>query len=188
MYKPNVISILCPGNWNKKLFNGQWVANNIFNLEKDEQLSGFITPDMNIGFVYKGLILIINENHLNIKVDKIDNDNNVYAIKVLNTILDLLPHTPISGIGINIHFECKNKIEYFKLLKANIKDLNNFKPNQIILSKKEEQFEVNVIFDLKSEKLKPQFNFHHKSLKKFKESKINELVEYAQKTINEWEQ
>ncbi len=110
-YKLKTSNIIVPGAWNTRIFNPQWLINNL-ELEThpnfDKKLGvGFNFEERDVKFDFCGISLIPTSNNLTLQIndfDQIDNKCN-YTELLLKKILILLPHTPIKRIGFNFIFE-----------------------------------------------------------------------------------
>ncbi|MEA3494590.1 MAG: hypothetical protein U9R42_00985 [Bacteroidota bacterium] len=180
------INILCLGNWNKRIFTPKWVSENLFELDQDQQIHGIVnTDEMEFGYTHKDVLLLPKDNVLEIKIEKINKDSKEFSGVLLNRIINLLPHTPIKAIGINIRYSF-TKDESYHLVKTlnQIKcKLNNFETNQVKFSKSNNNCKLNIITDISETTFLVNFNFHYKSLNEFDENIVNIKIAETKKII-----
>jgi hypothetical protein len=157
------INIICLGNWNKKIFTPAWVATNLFKLKENKIEAVFNPNELDMGFKMKDIALFPKDTSVEIKLEQINDETKILSGQLLNQLLNLLPHTPIHAIGINIRYRIK-KDEELPLVKKleNIKcGLDDFNTNQIKFSKNNSEYQLNVIVDFKEFEYFVNFNFHH---------------------------
>ncbi|OQX76809.1 MAG: hypothetical protein B6D64_09240 [Bacteroidetes bacterium 4484_276] len=173
------INILCPGNWNKRIFTPNWVSTNLFGLGPNIQFHGIVnTDEMEFGYTHKDVLLLPKDNVLEIKLDKINDGSKAFAGVLLKRILSLLPHTPIKAVGINISYSFI-KTENYQIVEAlnqiNCK-LSGFRTNQIKFFKNLDDCQLNIITDISDKFFIVNFNYHYIQINKLDENIINSRI------------
>ncbi len=101
--KENSWSIVINGHWNRMIFTPDWIGKKIFNVPKVERLLS-MAPVSPIIYRTDDIILSAAEEKLIISLRKLNEVCMTDAESKALTILKLLPHTPISAIGVNFGF------------------------------------------------------------------------------------
>lgn len=187
MKKPRRITIICLGNWNKKIFNPGWIDLHLFDKKNTpNEIEGLISPqDLEFGFKFNNISLFPKDTALEIELNNFDNQTKQYACDILIRILESLPHTPIRAIGFNIRFEFSksDKNELVEALRNNSCSLPNFMLTQSKFSKDYDDFQLNIIADNLKDKYLVNFNFHFTDFKSFSKDTISDQIEIAKKII-----
>lgn len=100
-------SIIIPGHWNKYILNPSWVGKNLF-LEDEVRVEFPVNnPDLPPRYVSSNKIIFVPANHrVSFMIqDPSDNDLLKNVSSMVTKLAELLPHTPIFGLGINNGFE-----------------------------------------------------------------------------------
>jgi hypothetical protein len=161
----NIISlnIILLGNWNKRIFSPKWVNTNIFGIAEGSKYQGLINPEeMEFGYLHNDIAILPRSNSLEIKLEKFNENTINQGGVILEKILQLLPHTPIKAIGINIRYKFLKKdnnkiVNSLRELKCSFSD---FLTKQIKFSKNLEDCQLNIITDIGTEDFIVNFNFH----------------------------
>lgn len=157
------INIICLGNWNKKIFTPAWVASNLFELKENKIEVVFNPNELDMGFKMKDISLFPKDTTVEIKLEEINDETKILSGHLLNKLLNLLPHTPIHAIGVNIRykFDKDEELPFVKKLEKIKCGLDDFNTSQIKFSKNNSKYQLNVIIDFKGSKYYVNFNFHH---------------------------
>ena len=193
MKEINSLNIICPGSWNKRIFTPAWVASNLFELEKNEIEVAFNPAEMDMGYSYNNkVVLFPRDNSIEIKVNVIDEESKIFSVNLINKILSLLPQTPIRALGFNIRYVFKKDEDYPIVNRMNqiICNYDEFSTNQIKFSKEFDNYQLNLITEIKANEYIINFNFHHRlehfpEEMIFDEEAINKKIEETQNIIND---
>lgn len=104
-------TLVIAGAWNPAILSPNWVAKEILELPVDDNFQvgmqlAVNDPSQPIGFQFEG---IAYAPALNILMFRLLPDlETEKAIEVAAKILELLPHTPVSGVGFNLVYEIDN--------------------------------------------------------------------------------
>ncbi|MCF8334926.1 MAG: hypothetical protein K9I47_12305 [Bacteroidales bacterium] len=187
--KPSLITIVCVGKWNKDIFTPDWVAENLlkkYDEEKEQIQVAFNPSTFEIGYNYKDVILQIKDTVIEIRLQKINDFTKEFGVNIYSELIELLPHTPIKAIGINIKFDFDtpkpkllNEIQNYKYEK------NDLKTERIQLVKSYSNHKLNVFVDFVDNKYKVSFNYHFEGEppaqdKKLLDKKIEESLKYLE--------
>jgi hypothetical protein len=189
MIEPKSITILCVGNWNKKIFTPNWVSSNIFHLPPDAPYEGTVNPnEYEFGYKHNNLTLIPKDTAVEIKLEKFDKETNDLASKVLIEIIELLPHTPLKGVGVNISYEVADNsnihiVENINKIKCS---LNGFLTAQLRFLKEYQDSVLNLIVENGSEnKLNIIFNYHFSNSDTIQQEIVNDKLQDSQKVLKD---
>ena len=188
------------GGWNSHIFNPNWIKRYLFPAE-DEELTIDIHAQFPQGFnpqfvlpriSSKDVRILLQGNKLNFIPVK-DRDKNLNLIQDLALQLaDYLPHTPVSGYGVNFLFT-QDHVNEDLIHLVRPKDLKEIEQFGASLSSEEytrrlelNEHPLNFTIGLEGEKVTFKFNFHFKigNLAAFK-GKIAEIsiLELKQEAI-----
>lgn len=117
----NVLVIV--GNWNKNIFNQEWVSKYLIPGEK-LQVEIPLNFDGSPRISTDNLRIFILGNKLNFAILKNEDTNFDKIQELAYKVADYLPHTPVSAFGINFVFETKETKYLNELFK--FKDLEQF--------------------------------------------------------------
>jgi hypothetical protein len=185
----NIISlnIILLGNWNKRIFSPKWVNTNIFCLEEGSKYQGLINPEeMEFGYLHNDIVLLPRSSSLEIKLEKYNENTINQGGVILEKILQLLPHTPIKAIGINIRYRFLRKdnnkiVNSLRELKCSFSD---FQTKQIKFSKNLEDCQLNIITDIGTEDFTVNFNFHFIQTSVIDKNVLVSKLQISEKLIN----
>jgi hypothetical protein len=126
------LNIVCLGKWNKRIFTPPWVSANLFG-NSEQQIAGVVNPvEVEITYSRGALSLTAKDNALEIKVATQPTDKDFVAklesaSKLLNRALELLPQTPITGVGFNVRYIVPSNFEsnFFASIKKSFVPLND---------------------------------------------------------------
>jgi hypothetical protein len=100
---PKKSTIVVVGFWNRMIFNPKMVACEIFNVEEIETLVA-IDPSSPTIYQNKDTLLQITDKRIVLTSRKPEKECLKKTEKMACTILEFLPRTPISAIGVNFGF------------------------------------------------------------------------------------
>ena len=190
MKTPEIISIKLVAHWNTYIFSPEWINKYIVSkfTPETKQVEIFANfMDRDYGYNIAGIQLIPKDTVLEIKINKDEIEKDYKKLVIMNLILleilFLLPHTPLTAIGINVDYNLplteKNLIvDYFNNVKE-IK-LNDFNTQQVRISKKIENYNLNLIVTSDGDLLKINFNYYFNPPFSFNENIINKLIEITE--------
>jgi hypothetical protein len=105
-------TVVIPGAWNSRIFSPEWMVKNLFEGAEKVQIEISFEPgNVKIRLSTANLVLIPADNKFIIGVKSTEDENLQKAEKVAQNLLNTLPHTPITGFGINFGFEEHNPSE-----------------------------------------------------------------------------
>lgn len=96
-------SIVIVGSWNPSIFAPAWVAANLTQT-KEIGLQVAITRRTPIRLAFDRIFLRVDDSKLTLQLQEISEASFVTMEAVAKRILNELPHTPVSGIGVNFKF------------------------------------------------------------------------------------
>lgn len=104
-------TIVITGAWNSRLFTPEWVSRNIF--ENDQ-----LNIEMGVGtgvhawrFLSGALIFVPSEDRIVFGTSEASPEKFADLERLAMKLLELLPHTPITGVGMNFGFACDEPSE-----------------------------------------------------------------------------
>lgn len=189
MIKPDEIIIKAVAHWNRYIFNPSWIdkfiVKKLFPEIKDIAISGnimerdFIYEFNKISLIPKANLLEIRLNQDGLLDEDFEKRINLLFLTFME-ILNLLPHTPVTAIGINIDYFLNKdkKCGLLNIFETNSQNkFEKFDLTQMRLSKTEENYILNLILILESNKVKANFNYHFNPPFNFENINILNLIE-----------
>lgn len=103
---PNLIewTIVTVGQWNPHIFSPQWVGNNLFHVPTVETELAVGPAFTNVRYHTPNLILIPSPDRLIVGLKNFEDATLGLMETTVKNVLQLLTHTPVSGLGINFGF------------------------------------------------------------------------------------
>jgi hypothetical protein len=190
--KPFHYNIIAIGGWNKKIFSPAWVQSFLFkdSFPPVEVVGVYDMEEQEIAFSYGGILMLPKNNSLELRLQ----DETVNSLKmgeatnILNKILELLPHTPIKGIGFNVKYKIPVKSNSSLINHCNTNfagGFGEFKISQIKQTIDKGNYKINMFVSLlDSDYYELNFNFHYNSIPKFSESCFYDHIIEAEKIIS----
>lgn len=165
------VNIKIPGAWNTRLFIPEWLTEKL-NLEENPKFekkigvgANFVERDFS--FQFCGISLQPKDSVLIIEATDLQNIDEMltFSFNVAMKLVTTLCHTPITGMGLNFHYEIyEPQTDFVKRLLSGTK-INDFFLTQHVFTKKEESHSINIFgFPKTSEYDKCGlliFNFHY---------------------------
>lgn len=105
--KENSWSIVVAGAWNRMIFTPDWVGKKIFGVDHMETLVPLM-PRAPTVYQVPNMQLAIEDGKLAIRPRQYEVSVLEQAEATVITVLELLPHTPVSGVGVNLAFVEEN--------------------------------------------------------------------------------
>lgn len=97
-------SIVLVGHWNRMIFTPQWVGQQLF--DQDEVMTRVpFGPDMPIFYLTDEIELGVASGRLFVKPRKLVRGAMQAVESMACGVLDRLPHTPVTGVGVNYGFD-----------------------------------------------------------------------------------
>jgi hypothetical protein len=97
-------SIVMVGGWNVRIFSPLWVTQHL----TDEQEVGLEVavnnPALPMRLVFEGLQMEVSGTRIALKPAAADGETLRRLQRVARRILELLPHTPVSAVGVNLKY------------------------------------------------------------------------------------
>ena len=156
------------GRWNVSIFSPDWLGKNLF--DNKELLVDFpMEPGLPLRITGDNVLLIPYSDRV-VFGAKEGTDAYLRHMEALAIkLLDILPHTPISAVGVNFGYEVQPVPQQMRDMFKNARAQEFVTHELQVLSKslkwgcKHDDQNVNMEFDLTDEKLLVKFNFHSDS-------------------------
>jgi hypothetical protein len=97
-------TVVLAGRWNAGIFSQAWVGKHLFHNDRVEMLVGVGLGIQQLRYISQNVILIPGDHKVVIGVRSIADDSLCEAEHQACSILELLPHTPLSAVGVNFGF------------------------------------------------------------------------------------
>lgn len=97
-------NVVASGAWNVRLFTPEWLSNNVFNTKNLNIEMGIGAGIQAFRFVSEDAIFLPADNQIICGVRKADKTSLIKAEGYVSKVLELLSHTPVLGVGINLAF------------------------------------------------------------------------------------
>lgn len=185
MKKFNNFNIVALGSWNRKIFYPQWIMKDVMELQESDRIEGvFNSEEMDVSYRIKGISIYPKENYLEISTLNDTNETQKTVLLTFLKIANLLPYTPLKGVGFNFVYTIDPTDIPF--LEDQIKS-QELLPNGLDIFKlaykeKAPNFVLNVIVEKKDTgEWQVTFNFHHPMIDNIKDDYLNLLGEYVDK-------
>jgi hypothetical protein len=191
-------NVIVAGAWNRAIFTPEWIARNIFSVEKDVA----INIDVPLNFLapyrvrHNEIAVLVSSINLEIATDSCSYELLDKAREYARRAIEELPKTPISAVGFNFRYRCKElpielmEVSECKIDKAFSDDGFEIVGRQIRRSLKYGDGLINVdfLFD-QPESAALVLNFHIGSsdenvLKGWLQTPMNEVKAKVEKIIN----
>lgn len=103
-------SIVCHGSWNTRIFTPPWVSEKVFSMNEGESMEiGLNEQQLNLLYKWKGIILLMLDNRLELRSDNCSHESLSLMELFYQRLSDLLPYTPVYGVGFNINLTLTNE-------------------------------------------------------------------------------
>lgn len=190
MIKLDNIVFKAVGFWNDRIFNPAWIANNLISENinegfKLEVLFNFEKKD--VGYKIGNLTIFPRSYEFIIEItdnDLIEKDIQ-FASKLLSKIFNILPHTPIQGIGFNVNYLLVKSDIGINLALNCLQKQKDYDVYQIKLKKSTTDYIKNIIISIENEQCKLNVNYHFENVLKFDKMNFNELLKDSKLDISE---
>jgi hypothetical protein len=187
---PVLVNFNLVGRWNTKIFNPAWILNNLLEESDGQDLKGEVNAEnLDITYNFGVIHLVPQDNSLKINIKKFDKESLARGARALNCIINLLPHTPISGIGYNVMFQVEGErsLSYINFLTSlPIYKDGAFRISRLDVSQIRDGYALNVVSELiENAAFSVSFNFHFSKIqKRFDEELFYELYLEAKEFIS----
>lgn len=162
-------TIVILGKWNVSIFNPQWLTENIFK-QKQLLIDFPMVPRLPPRITGDKVLLIPGEDRLIIGPTELEKSVLERMEEVAIKLLETLPHTPITKVGINFGYKVEPVSEELHQRFAN-PDASAFADTELKTLSKSFKWSceskkqiINMNFDLTGNELLIKFNFHSDSL------------------------
>lgn len=162
-------SLVITGKWNRYILNPSWIGKNLFHEDQIKVEFPVNNPDLPPRYVSSDNIIFVPTTHrTNFIVQEPYSDEMLTKIGKMNRILvEILSHTPLSGIGANFGFE-QDSDQFTGLDLFKFHDLDHLADNDLFPKTMEirRQFDIdksqlNFTIRYDEEKVTFDFNFHY---------------------------
>jgi hypothetical protein len=160
-------TVVLAGAWNTQIFQPEWVARHIFEVDAVE-LQIALTPSvLNLRYAASDATLVVHSERLIFGVREANEAAISSCELYANRVITLLPHTPISAVGINFSFVQSDPPDQFlKLL--SVDDANALadfglviKSTQLNRAIEVNDATLNLQISLEGARMHCLFNYHH---------------------------
>lgn len=100
-------SIVVLGAWNPSIFSPEWIEKYLADIEEGEEIEiAFPLDDATAPrkISFKDINLFPGRRKMDLIPDEPNKENLEFCASILVKLFDILPHTPVSGFGINFGF------------------------------------------------------------------------------------
>lgn len=97
-------TIVIPGNWNLAILNPDWIARTLFQAEGVEAQITIVAGTTSLRYRHNQVIIAPNANRVLFSTSELSAENLAAAEAAAERILEQLPVTPVSGVGINFGY------------------------------------------------------------------------------------
>ncbi len=159
-------TVVLAGQWNIRIFSPGWVGRELFNDKKVQVEVGIGSGASNIRYLTQELVVIPADTMIVIGIKRIDDEVLKKAEELASRILNILPHTPVSGFGINFGYSIDTSETLHKLFKLNDLDALSAKGyevrrTEILRSLKVDNQKLNLRYTLVADgTFEAHLNFH----------------------------
>lgn len=167
---PDEWAIVAVGSWNPRVFQPEWVTEHLSALEVPEpRWEYLLDPAGPIAFRIDvdNLIIAPARERLVIGVRSVEDDVLVRAEELMRTILQLLRHTPVTALGVNLEFqEPEPSSRLFRLFELPDTDHLSDHRADIVRTEIRRHLQINgvtlnLIQTFTEEATTVRFNYHH---------------------------
>jgi hypothetical protein len=96
-------SVIVAGQWNPAIFSPEWIIGRLTQAQ-EVGIEVAVAPVTAFRFRFDGLSLRVGARRLMLGFDRADDETLQRVQPVVVRILRDLPHTPVSGVGVNFHY------------------------------------------------------------------------------------
>jgi len=100
-------TVVVVGQWNQRIFTPDWVGRNVFHADEIIAEIAFNPGSFAFRYSHDDLTFEASQSRIAVGFTDISDATLIRAENAVCGILNSLPHTPISGVGINFSFEDK---------------------------------------------------------------------------------
>lgn len=184
------ISIKVLGKWNTKLFQPEWIINNLFE-DRKQIIVLFNFEEREIGFKVDDIVFFPKDDKMIIQIEpdedtkEFKEDSMIIGTKLMLKILKLLPHTPIESLDFDISLLDKDdKFSKF-ITDSSGKLINDFIIDKYRLNKKSDDYNLDILVSKeKDEKFKVIFVFQYNNYKNLKDDILVYNLKESIKLLN----
>jgi len=97
-------TIVILGAWNKSIFHPKWLTDHIFQ-QKDLTIEVPMQPGLPMRITGDGVLLIPRDDRLILGVTEVNDKLLLRMEEIAAKVLELLPHTPVSKVGLNFGYK-----------------------------------------------------------------------------------
>lgn len=94
-------SIVLVGGWNRNIITPQWVTSSLANVEEAVFQLAIDDPTFPFRILFDDYVLTVRVDRLQLHSQIVSAERLSGATTLANDLLELLPHTPISSLGLN---------------------------------------------------------------------------------------
>jgi len=96
-------NIVLAGRWNLGIFTPQWVTQTLFQLQETRVEFSF-DPNRPFRYIGSSVAFVPSASRVILAPQLLDEETLVRSERLATRLLHTLPHTPVSGVGINFRF------------------------------------------------------------------------------------
>ena len=125
--------IVLAGSWNTKVFAPAWIGNDRLTKAPELRIEfALVGHEFDRRFLFDNLALAVSERRLSVTPAALTVDNLRRAEEVARKILEELPHTPLTGVGVNLRIVLTEPVD--KILELfELQDRNHLSDNGYVV-------------------------------------------------------
>lgn len=185
--QPIQVSAIALGNWNPKVFTPAWVKERLLDIKDESEIEVLLDfTDMDFALKYKNLIVSPKRNILELQIKSFEKEDTQLFTIALIRIFDLLPQTPVKGIGINFIYSFSNdESKRYLSLMSKEQYFKNFDVTMTRYTLKKEMFTTNIIIEkTATASAKITFNYHYNRSIDFEKGFFDRHFDETQKLLS----
>lgn len=135
----NKTSLVIAGSWNPAILNPSWIGKTVLNFEKDHEFE--VLVEMGIAplnfqkYTFFDISYTASPQYLIFYIDHLNAECVSKTIAAAKSILNVLSHTPVTGVGFNFEFLLNEQKDEFLNLFNQVDALNNVLNEMAVVSK-----------------------------------------------------
>jgi hypothetical protein len=131
---PSGWSIIVTGSWNRSIFTPGWAIGRLTQSQKVALEIQVESPELPVSLLFDNLVITVTPSQLQIGMSRCEGRLLQSAYRVAKGILSELIHTPVSGVSVNLRFNCDEPVG--KLLDAfDTRDLSALADHGLVVAK-----------------------------------------------------
>ncbi len=162
-------SLIMVGSWNPRIFTPQWISNGRLTDQSEVMVEvAFNDLDLPIRYAFDNITMAVSERHIILSPTSPDNDLMLHLEHTSKIILQDLPHTPLSAIGVNFKFNIEDfdesVVDDFKFFDLDALSDKGYEIHESSIARKMKRNGIDINFGLfrgyQRDDIDLIFNFH----------------------------